>query len=92
MNTIEYITELTKITGDKHPEVRWFVGEDESLNMHTKVLINGEVNHDLTQQTGWQSNCGNNHHYEIFFVTAMRSIRRVRNMNEGKMLPGISDE
>ena len=92
MNTIEYITELTKITGDKQPEVRWFVDEDESLNMHTAVLIDGEVSNNLTQQTGGQSNWGNDGHYEMILLTALAGMRSTVDRKAGKILPGISDE
>jgi len=51
MNITQFLVEITKLTGDKSPSITW-TNINGTLQLHTKVIINNEEVHDLSQRAG----------------------------------------
>ena len=83
MNTTQFLMELTSITGDKSPSITW-ININGTLELHTKVVINNEDVHDLSQRTGGPDVWNYDGIEEIFFSTALDVMRKwveVKNIN-----------
>jgi hypothetical protein len=75
VNITGFLVELTKITGDKSPSITW-TNINGTLELHTRVMINNEEVHDLSQRTGGDEAWNYEGTEEMFFSLVLGVMRR----------------